>query len=105
MHRILPMQLLNQFMRSTMLLASFTLNDSSNSSNAGFGAEIETTLQQLPGVSDVLIGDVNDTCSIVYDEGKISTLVLRDALKAAGYDCNLADIAAKKNSSCCGSCS
>ncbi|MBV6325451.1 heavy metal-associated domain-containing protein [Duganella violaceipulchra] len=85
-----------------MLLASFTLKDSTN---AGFGAEIEKKLQQLPGVSDVLIGDVNDTCSIVYDEMRISSLTLRNVLQAAGYDGNLEEIVPKKSSSCCGSCS
>ncbi|CAN7548097.1 heavy-metal-associated domain-containing protein [Duganella sp. LjRoot269] len=85
-----------------MLLASFTLKDSTNS---GFGAEIENSLQQLPGVSDVLIGDVYDTCSIVYDEMKISSQMLRNALRAAGYDSNLEEIVPKKSSSCCGSCS
>jgi len=84
-----------------MRLASFVLNASHT---AGFNADIETRLKQLPGVSDVLIGDLTDTCSIVYDEAAVSTLMLRNVLQGAGYDCQIEEAAPAK-SSCCGACS
>jgi len=85
-----------------MLLASFTLN---NPANAGFGADIAEKLQLLPGVSDVLIGGASDTCSIVYDEAKVTALTLRNALHDAGYDSRLDEKHVAKSASCCGSCS
>jgi hypothetical protein len=85
-----------------MLLASFTLT---NPANAGFDADIAEKLQQLSGVSDVLIGGANDTCSIVYDEAKITTLTLRNALHDAGYDSRLDEKHVAKSASCCGNCS
>ena len=85
-----------------MLLASFTLTDPAN---AGFGADIAEKLQQLPGVSDVLIGAADATCSIVYDEAKITALTLRNALHDAGYASRLDEKHVAKSASCCGSCS
>jgi hypothetical protein len=84
-----------------MRLASFTLKDPKST---GFSPDVEKTLELIPGVSDVLIGDVADTCSIVYDEVKVSTLMLRNAIQSAGYDCQIEDPAPAKTS-CCGGCS
>jgi len=84
-----------------MRLASFVLKASHSN---GFNADIEGKLKQLPGVSDVLIGDLTDTCSIVYDEATVSTLMLRSVLQSAGYDCQV-EVAASANRSCCGACS
>jgi hypothetical protein len=83
-----------------MRLASFVLKDSQH---PGFNAEIETKLKQLPGVSDVLIGEPADTCSIVYDQATVSTLMLRNLLQSAGYDCQIE--IAPPATSCCGACS
>jgi len=84
-----------------MRLASFTLKDFNS---PGFGPEAEKVLSQLPGVTDVLIGDVPDICSVVYDEVKVSTLLLRNALQSAGYNCQIEDPHPTKTS-CCGGCS
>lgn len=85
-----------------MLLASFTLT---NPANTGFGAGLAEKLQQLQGVSDVLIGGANDTCSIVYDEAKVTPLALHNALHDAGYESRLDEKHVAKSASCCGSCS
>jgi copper chaperone CopZ len=84
-----------------MRLASFVLKASHN---AGFGADAEAQLKQLPGVSDVLIGDPSDTCSVVYDDKAVTLQTLRQALQQAGYDCQIEIVPAVK-SSCCGACS
>jgi copper chaperone CopZ len=85
-----------------MRLASFTLNDTNQT---GYGADAETALRTVAGVSDVLIGDVNDTCSVVYDENGTTASQLRDALGKAGYTSQLVELAPQGGGSCCGSCS
>ncbi|MYM22621.1 hypothetical protein GTP46_08180 [Duganella sp. FT135W] len=84
-----------------MRLASFTLKDFNS---PGFGTDAEKALSLLPGVSDVLIGEVSDICSVVYDEVKVSTLMLRNALQGAGYNCEIQEPMPAKTS-CCGGCS
>lgn len=82
-----------------MRLVSFNLIDDRAS---GYDNAAEAALRALPGVSDVLIGDVNDTCSVVYDEQSVTTSRMTDVLKHAGYASALALQAAK--GSCCGAC-
>ncbi|MES2163336.1 MAG: heavy-metal-associated domain-containing protein [Pseudomonadota bacterium] len=83
-----------------MRLASFNLEDHSK---AGYDADAEAALNAMPGVSDVLIGEVNDTCSVVYDEHGVTTAQLLAALSEAGYASRLVMMQPQARS-CCGSC-
>lgn len=82
-----------------MRLVSFHLI---HPTTVGYEAAAEAALRTLPGVSDVLIGDVYDTCSVVYDEHSVDTRRLTAVLLQAGYASKLASQAPQ--GSCCGSC-
>ena len=83
-----------------MRLASFNLTDHSNK---GYDADAAAALHAVAGVSDVLVGDVNDTCSVVYDEHGVTIAQLLDALSAAGYASHVATLEPPAGT-CCGSC-
>lgn len=83
-----------------MRLVSFNLTEQPLS---GYDAAAEVALRALPGVNDVLIGDVNDTCSVVYDERHVDTRQLAAALLGAGYASRL--VLQPPSGSCCGACS
>lgn len=82
-----------------MRLVSFTLT---GQQAGGYDAVAETALRALLGVSDVLISDPDDTCSVVYDERGVDSRRLAAALLDAGYPCTLALQAPP--GSCCVSC-
>ncbi|MFA9218655.1 MAG: hypothetical protein ACEQSK_16345 [Sphingomonadaceae bacterium] len=84
-----------------MLRATFLLK---NSTTSHFNPEAEQRLLSVPGVTDVLIGEASDTCDIIYDENQVSTMLLRDTLQAAGYDCELEHVLLNRTT-CCGACS
>jgi len=82
-----------------MRLVSFNLIDDQAS---GYDSAAEAALRALPGVTDVLIGDVNDSCSVVYDEHGVTTSQMTQVLQQAGYASALALQAAQ--GTCCGAC-
>lgn len=83
-----------------MQLASFTLTsvDHYQSASAALAAQ--------PGVKEVLAGDNDDACSVVYDDELTTPAQLQQALAHAGYPNTVAEPVrgCSSGGSCCGGC-
>lgn len=85
-----------------MNLTAFTLNPAQSE---GYGSRAATTLLQLSGVKDVLVGSPNQVCSVIYEENRISPKQLLEALDSAGFTSEVLMPKSEERQSCCGGCS